>query len=209
MQDTRQDGLLIGLTGGIGSGKSTVASIIERTHPVLYTDRIARELMQHNEALREAVVERFGVQAYLSDGSLDRRWLAEVVFGDSRALAELNAIVHPPTLEFVRGEAARLFAGGARVVIVESALIFEAELEEDFDYTVCVLADFDSTVQRLLQRDGTTREQVLERMRHQLPPEEKAGLADFTIHNSGSLDDLEQSTRLILGILAALKPRRS
>lgn len=209
MQHTRQDGLLIGLTGGIGSGKSTVASIIERTHPVLYTDRIARELMQHNEALREAVVERFGVQAYLSDGSLDRRWLAEVVFGDSRALAELNAIVHPPTLEFVRLEAARLFAGGARMVIVESALIFEAELEEDFDYTVCVLADFDSTVQRLLQRDGTTREQVLERMRHQLPPEEKAGLADFTIHNSGSLDELEQSTRLILGILAALKPRRS
>lgn len=199
--------LLVGLTGSIGAGKSTVASLIEKRYPVLYTDRIARDIMEQDDAVREAITERFGVQAYLSDGAVDRRFLAELVFEDAVKLAALNEIVHPPTVEAVNKSAAELHEQGHRMVFVESALIFEAELEAQFDYIVAVIADVQVATRRIMQRDSVDASAVERRMRVQLPPEEKADLADFTIRNNGSREDLERSTGAILTILNSLGSR--
>ncbi len=199
--------LLIGLTGSIGAGKSAVATLIEQRFPVLYTDRIARDIMEQDGAVRDAITERFGIQAYLSDGAVDRRFLAELVFEDAKKLAALNAIVHPPTVEAVDRKAAELHDDGHRMVFVESALIFEAELEEQFDYIVAVIADVQIATERIMQRDGVNAAAVERRMRAQLPPEEKADLADFTIRNNGSMEDLERSTGAILTILNSLGSR--
>jgi dephospho-CoA kinase len=200
--------LFIGLTGGIGSGKSTVAVHIAQRHPVLYADTIARECMLNDEQVRADLTQLFGQQVYLSDGSLDRGWLAEVVFNDGDKLAKLNAIVHPPTHERILAASERLFSEGARMVFVESALIYEARLDEDFDYVLSVLSDPEIAVQRITERDGVTAASVRDRMRHQLAPEEKADLADFTIRNNGTVEELLRAADIILMMLTALRRRR-
>lgn len=202
------NGLFIGLTGGIGSGKSTVAAHIAQRHPVLHADEIARVCMLDDEQVRDDLRRIFGEQVYLSDGGLNRTWLAEVVFNDGDKLAKLNAIVHPPTHARILAEAQRLFSEGARMVFVESALIYEARLDEDFDYVLTVLADPEIAVQRIIARDGVSAEAVRDRMRHQLAPEEKADLADFTIRNNGTVEEMLRATDIILMMLSALRRRR-
>ena len=137
--------LLIGLTGSIGAGKSTVAAIIEKQFPVLNTDRIARDIMEQDDAVRDALTEEFGIQAYLSDGSLNRTFIAELVFEDEKKLSTVNGIVHPPTVLEVRRRAAEHHAEGHRLVFVESALIYEAGLDGEFDYIVAVISDMESS----------------------------------------------------------------
>ncbi len=196
--------LLIGLTGSIGAGKSTVASMIAETHPVLDTDGIAREIMENDAAVRAALTERFGIQVFLSDGTLDRHFLASLVFDDADKLEALNAIAHPPTIERVTQLAAKLHGEGERLVFVESALIFEVGIEEMFDYTVAVVADTEISIERIMKRDHSDRTAALRRIRFQLPPEEKSGLADFTIRNNGNLEDLRRATTSIILILSRL-----
>lgn len=203
-----QEPLLIGLTGSIGAGKSTVAALIRETYPVLDTDHIAREIMESDDAVRTALTERFGIQTYLSDGSLDRQFLASLVFDDAAKLRTLNDIVHPPTMKKVAELSRALHAEGQRLVFVESAIIFEVGLEDVFDYTLAVVADTELTIDRITQRDESTREAALSRLRHQLPPEEKSGLADFTIRNNGSLEQLQRATASIVLILSRLGKRQ-
>ncbi|MFZ1731184.1 MAG: dephospho-CoA kinase [Bacteroidota bacterium] len=208
MTTSQMEPLLIGLTGSIGAGKSTVASLIREDYPVLDTDRIARDLMESDEAVRAALTERFGVQTYLSDGTLDRAFLASLVFDDSAKLRALNEIVHPPTMQLVEKMALELHAEGHRLVFVESAIIFEVGIEEAFDYTVAVVAETELTIDRIMARDSSDRQAALSRLRHQLPPEGKSGLADFTIRNNGSLEQLQRAAASIILILSRLGKRQ-
>jgi len=209
MNTSSTPGILIGLTGGIGSGKSTVARIIEEHYPVLYSDSIARDIMENDEKVRGDIVRLFGVQAYRSDASLDRLWLAEVVFNDDAKLAKLNSIVHPPTLERLNAEAETHFADGTRMVFVESAILFESGLESLFDYTLAVHVDPEIALHRIALRDGVGEETIRARMRRQFAPDETASLADFVIRNDASLDDLRLAVESILTILSSLRRRRS
>lgn len=201
--------LLIGLTGSIGAGKSTVADIIAEEYPVLTADRIARDIMEQNDAVRSALIEDFGVQTYLSDGSLNRDFLAEIVFDDPQKLETLNSIVHPPTIERIMGQAAALHADGARIVFIESALVFEAGTQDLYDYVIAVISPVDKAVERIMERDDISESDVRRRMRSQLPPEEKAERADFTIRNNGTLEDLRQSTAGVISIVTRLGGRRT
>ena len=207
MNTAGQIPLLIGLTGSIGAGKSTVADIIREQYPVLDTDRIARDIMESDDAVRNSLTELFGSAVFLADGTLDRQFLASVVFADARQLAMLNAIVHPPTILRVRDAAAALHAEGNRLVFVESALVFEAGIEEEFDYTVAVVAETEISLERIMQRDGIDRENATLRLQRQLPPEEKNRLADFTIRNNSGLDELRRATGIILLILSRMGKR--
>lgn len=154
----------VGITGGIGSGKSTVCDMLrQRGVPVYDSDFRAKQLMSDSEELRRQLVAAFGAECYNAEG-LNRRYLAQQVFGNEEALQRLNAIVHPA----VRNDF-RQWAGEQRsaYVVLESAILFEAEFDNEVDTTLAVLAPQELRVERTMQRDGVSREEVLRRMEHQ------------------------------------------
>ncbi|WP_366803083.1 dephospho-CoA kinase [uncultured Alistipes sp.] len=170
----------VGVTGGIGSGKSTVCRLFaERGAAVYDSDREARRLMHEDEALRRAVAERFGAGIY-RDGELDRAALAAVVFADAGALAELNALVHPAV---VRDFAAWAERQQGEYVVLESAILFEAGLEGCVDRTVAVLAPAELRVQRAARRDGCDSEAIRRRIAAQWDDDRLCSSADYTIVN--------------------------
>ena len=199
--------VLVGLTGSIGSGKSTVAEIFEGAGiPVLRADLIARELMVEDPAMKEALMHEFGAQTY-ADGGLDRKYLADQIFNSPEKLERMNAIVHPRTIDEQGIRARKLVEEGARVVACEAALIFESHGEERFDYIVVVDADREIRLQRASHRDGATIEEVRRRDAAQIPAERKVEMADFVIRNDGTREELERNARFIATLLKSLPPR--
>lgn len=170
----------VGVTGGIGSGKSTVCRLFaERGIEVYDSDSRAKTLMNGHARLRAQLVERFGAACY-KDGVLDRRYLAGRVFSDAEALAALNAIVHPAVRDDFRAWAERQHGP---YVILESAILFEAGFAGEVDTTLAVLAPVEERVKRCMERDGASREDVLRRMSNQSDDDTLHRLADRTVVN--------------------------
>lgn len=171
----------IGVTGGIGSGKSTVCALFaERGIPVYDSDSRAKSLMNDDETLRAALSHEFGEGCYAADGRLDRAYLASRVFGDAEALERLNALVHPAVREDFRRWAE---AQSGPYVLLESAILFEAGFESEVDATLAVLAPQQERVRRAVERDGVSRDEVLKRMAHQMSDDELHARADRTVVN--------------------------
>lgn len=172
--------LKIGLTGGIGSGKSTVSDIFRVLGiPVYNADIQAKSLMEQDPDLRAKVTDLFGAEAY-ADGHLNRKWIADIVFHDRYQLERLNAIVHPAAIS--AGEAWAEEQSTAYVV-KEAALFFEAGSAAGLDYIIGVYTPKHLRIQRVMQRDGLSREAVLQRMAQQIQEEIKMRLCDFVIVN--------------------------
>lgn len=170
----------IGVTGGIGSGKSTVCRLFAAHGIAVYdSDTQAKRLMNESAALREGLVRAFGAGCY-AGGELDRRYLASCVFADKDALATLNALVHPAVRDDFRAWAGRQ---AGEYVILESAILFEAGFAGEVDTTLAVLAPVEERVKRCMERDGSTREEVLRRMANQADDDTLHRLADRTIVN--------------------------
>ena len=170
----------VGVTGGIGSGKSTVCRLFaERGIAVYDSDSQAKRLMEESDTLRAALVGAFGTECY-AEGRLNRRYLAGRVFGDAEALARLNALVHPAVREDFRMWAERQ---SGPYVILESAILFEAGFENEVDTTLAVLAPAEERVKRCMERDGASREEVLRRMARQADADTLHRLAARTIVN--------------------------
>ncbi len=185
--------LKIGLTGGIGSGKTTVAHIFEVLGiPVYYADEAAKKLMNEEKSLRQEIIRLFGNEAF-KEGKLDRRFLGELVFSDPEKLSQLNSIVHPATLE----DATRwMLRQRTPYAIKEAALIFEANLQSYFDYVIGVTAPETIRMSRVVKRDHTSPEKVMKRIRQQMDEEEKIGLCDFVIRNDESEGLLPQVMKI-------------
>ncbi len=172
--------LKIGLTGGIGSGKTTVANVFAAIGiPVLFSDDVSKKIMAEDGEVMRKITESFGEKSY-SDGRLNRAYLASVVFTDPQKLAALNAIVHPATIAFANKW---MEAQTAPYAIKEAALIFEAKADKYLDYVIGVSAPAELRIKRTMERDQVSREKVLERMQHQLDEEEKMSRCDFIIQN--------------------------
>jgi len=173
--------LKIGITGGIGSGKSTVAKVFEVLGiPVYYADDAAKRLMNEDDELKEQIQLQFGHEVY-NNGKLDRKHLAEIVFASPEKLAQLNAIVHPATLL----DAERWMQKQTTpYAIKEAALIFESGAQEYLDYVIGVTAPAPLRIQRSMHRDGITREEVIARMDKQMDDTIKMKLCDFVITNN-------------------------
>ena len=170
----------IGITGGIGSGKSTVCSLFaERGIAVYDSDSRAKQLMSESAELREQLIEAFGEECY-ADGELNRGYLAKQVFGNAEALSRLNAIVHPAVRADFRTWAEQ--QSGA-YVILESAILFEAGFESEVDTTLAVMAPLEERIRRTMARDGVDRESVLERIAHQMSDDELHARAKRTLVN--------------------------
>jgi dephospho-CoA kinase len=170
----------IGITGGIGSGKSTVCSLFaERGIAVYDSDSRAKQLMAESAELRAQLIETFGVECFC-DGTLNRSYLASQVFGSVEALAKLNAIVHPAVRTDFRTWAEQ--QRGA-YVILESAILFEAGFDTEVDTTLAVMAPLEERVRRTMARDGIDRQCVMERIAHQMSDDELHSRAKRTLVN--------------------------
>lgn len=170
----------VGITGGIGSGKSTVCAMLEELGVAVYnSDTRAKELMTTSATLREAIVARFGAECYTAE-ELNRGYLAERVFGDAAELAALNNLVHPAVMADFEVWAERQEGS---YVVFESAILFESGLEQRVDMAVAVLSPEELRIERAMRRDGTTREQVVARIRRQLSDDERADRAKYAIVN--------------------------
>lgn len=183
--------LLVGLTGGIGSGKSTVARMLEARGAVVFdADVLAREAVEPGTPGHAAVIERFGANVLAPGGELDREALASIVFADPAARRDLEAIVHP--------EVRRRFAEGSeayrdtdRVVVFSAPLLVETGMHTAFDVLVVVSATADTQIGRLMRDRGMSEESVRSRIDAQATPEARAEVADVLVDNEGSVEELE------------------
>lgn len=183
--------LIIGLTGGVATGKSTVARRLrELGVPVIDADQLAREVVEPGEPALEEIRERFGPEVFDGTGRLDRARLAAIVFRDEKARKDLEAIVHPRVRSRMRAMIEELKQKGEPVVVCDIPLLFETGVGLDWvDQTVVVYAPREVQKGRLIARNGITPEEAERRIAAQLPICEKARRADVVIDNSGSLEE--------------------
>lgn len=178
--------LKIGITGNIGSGKTTVSKIFEILGvPVFYADDAAKNVMAEDPILIDALKKEFGSESYFDDGSLNRKHIASIVFNNEAELVKLNSIVHPAVFRAFDNWVAGI--KNAPYVMKEAALLFESSSYQMCDKTIMVTAPLELRINRVTQRDGLTRAEVESRNARQFSEEKKVQLADFVIRN----DDTE------------------
>jgi dephospho-CoA kinase len=194
--------LSVGLTGGIGAGKSTFAALLaERGAQVLDADQMGRDALRPGQPAWHSVVGQFGDEILAAGGmEVDRKKLASIVFDDPRKLAALNAIVHPVIVQRIADELERLAPTDA-IVIVDAALIAELGLKDTFDVVVVVTTKREQRVERLVRTRGMTLEDVTARIRAQASPEELEAQADYVVRNDGDLDALAAEADRIWALL--------
>jgi dephospho-CoA kinase len=185
--------LRVGLTGGIASGKSTVAAMLrELDCPVLDADTLGHELLEQGQETHNEVVREFGGEILDAYGNVDRGKLGHIIFADAAKRVRLNQILHPRILDVVRKWfAAQGHQGGPELAVVEAALIIEAGYNKELDRVIVCWCPAEQQLQRLVER-GLTAEQAKLRIAAQMPMEEKRGLGDETIDCSGSLEETER-----------------
>ncbi|MBL0359205.1 MAG: dephospho-CoA kinase [Chitinophagaceae bacterium] len=172
--------LRVGITGGIGSGKSTVARIFEVMGiPVYYADDASKKLMNEDESLKQTIQQHFGSDTY-SNGILNRKHLSSLVFNNAEKLALLNSIVHPAT---IKDAEEWMMKQTSPYAIKEAALIFESGAQEHLDKVIGVYAPTAVRINRVMQRDHINRDEVISRMNNQVPDEIKMRLCDYVIAN--------------------------
>ncbi|MDR6516640.1 dephospho-CoA kinase [Chryseobacterium camelliae] len=187
---------IIGLTGGIGSGKTTVARFIEEFgFPVYYSDDRAKSIVNDNEALKSEIRALLGDHAYDSNGQYDRKFVAEKVFSNAELLHRLNEIIHPAVrLDFedwIKRQSKYL-------IFKETALLFELKLNQQCDRSLLVTAEDNIRIKRVMDRDGKTYREIQAIMEKQMPEKEKIKLADCIIYNNSDLEDLKEQTERIV-----------
>jgi dephospho-CoA kinase len=206
----KQRFIAIGVTGGIGSGKTEVCRIFERLGvPVLSADIIAKEISNYDPRVRQLLIGILGPKTYTSDGVLDRAYVASRVFSSKSIQKRINAIIHPRVEEEVKRRFLEMERTGTRIGIVEAALIFEAGLDRLLDAVVVIDAAEDSRIDRVMKRDGSTRSSVLDRMGAQMDPKVKLGKADYVLHNEGTIEELEQKVDFLYSIFRKLTEHNS
>ena len=170
----------VGLTGGIGSGKSTVAQIFEVLGiPVFYADDEAKKILNEDDELKKLIIKNFGTKSYI-DEKLNRSYIASVVFNDKAKLDLLNSLTHPATMK--RGEQ-WMNKQTTAYAIHEAALVFEANVKERLDYVIGVYSPEELRIKRVMERDNISRDQVMKRINRQMNEDEKMKLCDFVLIN--------------------------
>jgi dephospho-CoA kinase len=195
--------LIVGLTGGIASGKSLVAGIFKNLGAhIIDADRIVRELLEPGQDAWKEVSEYFGDDIMMPDRGIDRRKLGQIVFSDPAKRAWLNQCLHPRVFEAYAAQVKRLCARTPDAIVVfDAALLMETGFHKKMDKTVLVYAHSDQQLTRLMDRDHFTHEQALARIQSQMPLSEKRRYADYVIENTGTRDEAERRAREVFALL--------
>lgn len=181
----------IGVTGGIGSGKSTVCRYLKSFGArVFNADERAKRIMTNDLQVRQQIIDAFGVDSYTISGHLNTVYLAREIFSDADKVTRINAIIHPRVLADFSSAAEMARKDGVGLMVMEAALIYESGADELLDYVVVVDSPAESRIERVARRDEASKADVAARMRHQLTSDELLRRADFVILNDGSLEDL-------------------
>lgn len=189
--------VIVGITGGIGSGKSTVCDVWEEEGAyILNADEFAKQLMVENDEIRSEIKAAFGSESYTDEGELNRKFLSEEAFEKGR-VDELNAIVHPRLPDAVRERMKEAAEKGYKVGVYEAALLLESDHLDLFDYLVLVLADEKRRLQWVKERDEASEKQIKSRMDKQRNFEKAVSQADIVIRNEGTLEDLKKKAEVV------------
>lgn len=187
---------IVGLTGGIGSGKTTVAKLLEsKGYSVYYSDIRAKEIVNNNAFLKTRIIQLLGDKAYDQDGKYNRKWVAQKVFNNEKLLLELNKIIHPAVksdFEFWVREQKGDF------IFKETALLFELNLDKNCFKTILVTADESLRIKRVMERDGKTYQEIENIIQKQIPEKEKRKRADLIIENNTDLENLGKEVERML-----------
>lgn len=192
----------IGLTGGIATGKSSAARLIEGLgYPVIDADQIAHKLSEPKKVGYEKIVDFFGPNILNNDFTIDRKKLGQLIFSDPRLKYELENILHPLIRNEVQLQKDKYRDLGKTLCFYDVPLLFEKNLQYDFDATVLVWCNEETQIERLSKRNNLTQEEVLLRLKNQTPLIEKVKLARFCIDNSGTKDELGKQTQILIDSL--------
>ena len=187
--------LRIGLTGGIGTGKSTASKILKEFGAFIFdADKEAKKILLSNETIKGELISEFGTDIMTGGGDLDNNKLARVAFQDQNHQLTLNTIVHPYVFKEIDKNFDKVQNSGKHdIFIVDAALIYESGADTHMDYVIVITALIKTRMERALARETLNREEILRRIDLQWPEEDKASLADFVIHNDGSEEDLRKN----------------
>jgi dephospho-CoA kinase len=200
---------VIGLTGGIASGKSTVAGILAGLGaPVVDADQVAREVVEPGHDAYNDIVATFGREILSEDGKIERKKLGAIVFGDADKRRQLNAITHPRIAAATQAKLAELGQAGTPVAIYEAALLVENKVHLGLDGLIVVSASEENQIARAAARDNFTEEEARARVQAQAPLADKVAVADFVIDTNGSLDDTARQVREVWDKIVAGAPKR-
>ncbi|WP_347862600.1 dephospho-CoA kinase [Salimicrobium sp. PL1-032A] len=182
--------VVIGLTGSIATGKSTVSEMFREWEiPVIDADKLSREVVEPGEEAYNRIIETFGDDILLHTGEIDRKKLGKIVFGDEKKREQLNGIVHPQVRKRMIEKREAFREQGVPAVVLDIPLLFESGLESYVDKTMVVYVKEEVQLQRLMERDGSNEKDAGQRIASQLPISEKAERADVVIDNNGSVEE--------------------
>jgi len=190
---------LIGLTGGIASGKSTVAAILRRLGvAIVNADELSREVVQPGTPGWKEIVDTFGTEILQPDGTVDRQRLRKIIFSDPAARKKLEAVIHPRVRALAQQRFQEHAAAGFEIVVYEVPLLFEGNLQNSLRPVVLVATNVETQKNRLQDRDHLAESEAEKHITAQMSLEEKRRLADYVIENDGTLDELERRVRAVL-----------
>ncbi len=202
--------LVVGLTGGMGCGQTTVAKFFEKWGArVVNADLIAKQVVDEDEEVKRELEKAFGKRIFYRNRKLNRKLLARIVFEDESKTRRLNRIVHPRMVSRIieKIEQARE-TGRYPIIAIDAALLYELNLEHMFDAMIVVSSKMQNRIKRIQERDRLSEREIIHRIQRQLPIEDKMKWADFVIENNGTLQDLERRSRAVYHRLLNLQRKK-
>ena len=194
--------LKIAITGGIGSGKSSVSKIVESLgFPVIKADDLAKELMLKDDSIKKKIIKTFGKESFTENG-INTKYLADNIFINKEKVGKINSIIHPPTIKKIEEISQKLFEKH-NLVFVESALVYEAKIQKLFNYVILIYAEEEIRISRKMENDTMKKIDIEKRMSFQIPDEKKTDRAHFVIDNNSTKEELESRTKFVIELLKA------
>ena len=189
--------LKIGLTGGIGSGKSSVSKLFQEWGTYIFdADSVAKEVLEENQTAQNEIISEFGTDILNKKNKIEKAKLARIAFQDENSQLRLNTIIHPYIFSEIDKEFDKVLQdGNYELFCVDAALIYESGADTHMDYVIVVISNLKLRIERVMKRGGLTREELLKRIELQWTDDEKVSMADFVIHNNGSEKDLCQECK--------------